>query len=285
MVSFRHTPPVRTVAPCPPWGPRLLAGALSLLAAACATTHVDLRTGCEHGHGSACSQWGHQLLGQGELQQAENAFARSCEAGYVEDCVLQGQLMLERGELNGAEPPLLMAHSAESQTATLALADLYQARAGPGDAERERQMRWEAPAIDKPDREFIFSWRPTLDRADTLSYAISYHFQPMEFWARRLTLGMLFAGNAQGGSELNATVGYQHFLTPELVPYGTLLLGGAFQKRTFNVGAEAGVKWCLGPIGHLNFGAGVSVGSPPHATIGLGVNSLPIELLLLLAGR
>ncbi len=61
-------------------------------------------------------------------------------------------------------------------------------------------------------------------------------------------------------------------------------VGGAFQKRSFNVGAEAGVKWCLGPIGHLNFGAGVSVGSPPHATIGLGLNSLPIELLILLAG-
>jgi hypothetical protein len=62
-------------------------------------------------------------------------------------------------------------------------------------------------------------------------------------------------------------------------------MGGTFQRRSFNIGAEAGVKWCLGPIGHLHLGVGASVGSPPHATIGLGINSLPIELLLLLAGR
>jgi hypothetical protein len=263
---------------------RLLLGALPLLTAACATTAVDLRTGCEGGNTFACSEWGHQLLGQGERQQAENAFARACDGGSFDDCTIQGSLMLERGELNGAEPPLLKAHASESQAATLALADLYQARGQPGDVERARQMRWEAPAIDKPDREFIFSWRPALNGGET-SYALAYHFQPMEFWARRMTLGMLFAGNERGNNELNATVGYQHFLTPEIVPYGTLLVGGTFQKRSLNIGAEAGVKWCLGPIGHLNLGAGASVGSPPHATIGLGINSLPIELLILLAGR
>ncbi|HVG61034.1 MAG TPA: hypothetical protein VNA24_20915 [Hyalangium sp.] len=261
----------------------LLLGTSALLAGACATTSGDLRTDCERGNSFACSEWGHQLLGQGEKQQAENAFARACEEDSFDDCILQGSLMVERGELNGAEPPLLKAHDAESQAATLALADLYQARGAPGDEQREWQMRWEAPAIDKPDRELNFSWRPALDGSEP-TFSLAYQFQPMEFWARRMALGILLAGNDQF-REINFTMGYQHFLTPEIVPYGTLLVGSAFQKSAFNIGAEAGVKWCLGPIGHLNAGVGVSVGTPPHATIGLGINSLPIELLLLLAGR
>jgi hypothetical protein len=261
----------------------LLLGTIALLAGACATATGDLRTDCERGNSFACSEWGHQLLGQGERQQAENAFARACEEDSFDDCILQGSLMVERGELTGAEPPLLKAHDAESQAATLALADLYQARGAPGDEERARQMRWEAPAIDKPDREFIVSWRPALNGGEP-TYSLAYQFQPMEFWARRMTLGILLAGNDRY-REINVAVGYQHFLTPEIVPYGTLLVGSAFQKSAFNIGAEAGVKWCLGPIGHLNFGVGASVGGPPHATLGLGVNSLPIELLLLLAGR
>jgi hypothetical protein len=214
----------------------------------------------------------------------ESSFDRACEEGYFEDCTVQGRLMLDRGELEGAEPPLRKAHDSESQAATLALADLYQARGQPGDAELAQQMRWEAPAIDKPDREFTFSWRPSPTGGET-TYSIAYHFQPMEFWARRMSLGLHTAGNDRGNNELNLSAGYQHFLTPEVVPYGTLLVGAAFQQRAFNVGVEAGVKWCLGPIGHLNFGGGISVGSPLHVTIGLGVNSLPIELLILLAGR
>jgi hypothetical protein len=261
----------------------LLLGTISLLAGACATATGDLRTDCEGGNSFACSEWGHQLLGQGEKQQAENAFARACEKDSFDDCILQGSLMVERGELDGAEPPLLKAHDAESQAATLALADLYQARRAPGDEARARQMRWEAPSIDKPDREFNFSWRPALNGGEP-TYSLAYQFQPMAFWARRMTLGIHFAGNDHF-REINALVGYQYFLMPEIVPYGTLLVGSAFQKSAFNIGAEAGVKWCLGPIGHLNLGAGVSVGSPPHATIGLGINSLPIELILLLAAH
>jgi hypothetical protein len=261
----------------------LLAAGLLLLATACVTTSGDLRTDCERGDSSACNVWGHQLLGQGEKQQAENAFARSCEEGSLEDCTTQGQLMMERGELQGAEAPLLKGYEYESETATLALADLYVARGEPGDSERARQMRWEAPAIDKPGREFIFWYRPSPTGETT--YALAYSFQPMAFWARRMTLGLHFAGNDRGSNELNAAIGYQHFLTPEVVPYGTLLLGGAFQQSAFNVGAEVGVKWCLGPYGHLNVGGGLSVGSPLHASIGIGINSLPIELLLLLAGH
>jgi hypothetical protein len=257
---------------------------LPLLLTACVTTSGDLRTDCERGSTYACSEWGGQLLAQGEKQQAENAFARSCEGGSLEDCTTQGQLMMERGELDGAEAPLLKGHDFESEQATLALADLYLARGQPGDSERARQMRWEAPAIDKPAREFIFWYRPSPTGGET-TYALAYSFQPMLFWARRMTLGLHFAGNDRGGNELNAAIGYQHFLTPEVVPYGTLLVGAAFQQNAFNVGAEAGVKWCLGPFGHLNVGAGVSVGSPLHASIGIGINSLPIELLLLLAGR
>jgi hypothetical protein len=287
MVTPYHALPANLPAASPRRGARLLAVALPLLATACATLSStgDLRTDCERGDAYACNQWGHQLLVQGERQQAENAFARSCEGGNLEDCTTQGQLMLERGELNGAEASLLKAYEEEeSPSATLALADLYVARGQPGDSERARQMLWEAPAIDKPDREVIFWWRPSPTGGET-TYALAYSFQPMAFFARRMTLGLHAAGNARGSNELNLAVGYQHFLTPEVVPYGTLLLGGAFQQSAFNVGAEVGVKWCLGPIGHLNIGGGLSVGSPLHASIGIGINSLPIELLLLLAGR
>ncbi|HYH97481.1 hypothetical protein [Hyalangium sp.] len=283
MVSPHRVPPARAAAPCSRRGTRLLAVALSLLATACATTSGDLRTDCERGNTGACSTWGTQLLMQGEKQQAENAYARSCEGGELDDCTSQGRLMLERGELTGAEAPLLKGYEYESEAATLALADLYLSRGEPGDAERARQMRWEAPAIDKPGREFIFWWRPSPTGETT--YALAYSFQPMAFWARRMTLGLHAAGNSRGGNELNAAIGYQHFLTPAVVPYGTLLLGGAFQQRAFNAGAEVGIKWCLGPVGHLNLGGGISVGSPLHASIGIGINSLPIELLLLLAGR
>jgi hypothetical protein len=284
MVSPRHARAARLRAADPwrwAWG---LAGMLSLLATACVTTSGDLRTDCERGSTYACSEWGGQLLAQGEKQQAENAFTRACDGGAIDDCTTQGQLMMERGELSGAETPLLKGHDSESEQATLALADLYLARGQPGDSERAREMLWEAPAIDKPDREFIFWYRPSPTGGET-TYALAYSFQPMLFWARRMTLGLHFAGNDRGGNELNAAIGYQHFLTPEIVPYGTLLVGGAFQQRSFNVGAEAGVKWCLGPFGHLNVGGGLSVGSPLHASIGIGINSLPIELLLLLAGR
>jgi hypothetical protein len=264
--------------------PRLLAWALPLLAAACATTSGDLRSDCEQrGNTYACSEWGRQLLLQGEKQQAENAFVRSCEGDYLQDCVTQGRLMLERGELAGAEAPLRKGYEAESEEATWALADLYQARAGSGDMERAEHLRWQAPAIDKPDRELTFWWRPSPTGEPT--YALAYTFQPMVFFSRRMVLGVHVAGNARGSNELNAAIGYQHFLSSEIVPYGTLLLGGAFQQRSFNAGAEVGVKLCLGALGHLNAGMGTSVGSPPHISIGLGINSLPVELLVLLGLR
>lgn len=284
MRSPRHARAVRLRAAYPWRVVRFLVAVLPLLTVACATTSGDPRTDCERGSTYACSQWGSDLLAQGEKQQAENAFARSCEGGTIEDCITQGQLMLERGELDGAEAPLTQGYEYESEQATWALAELYQARRQPGDSERAQLMLWEAPAVDKPDREFIFWYRPSPTGGET-TYALAYSFQPMSFWARRMTLGLHFAGNDLGANELNAAIGYQYFLTPEVVPYGTLLLGGAFQQHSVNVGAEAGVKWCLGPYGHLNVGAGISVGSPFHASIGIGINSLPIELLLLLAGH
>ncbi len=268
-------------APSPGWGTRLILLALLVLAPACVIPGADLRANCEQGIGTACSDLGTEMLRQGEKQQAENAFARSCEAGTLDDCTLQGQLMLERGELTGAEAPLQKGYEAESQAATYALVDLYQARDLPGDAARARQLRFDAPSINKPDREFIVWWRPS-PTGDT-SYALAYYFQPMAFWSRRMNLGLHFAGNAHGATELNAAVGYQHFLTPEIVPYGTLLMGGAFQRRSGNVGIEAGVKWCLGPIGHISLGGGTSIASPLHASIGIGINSLPVDVILLLA--
>jgi hypothetical protein len=260
---------------------RLLAVALALLASACVTPTMDMGPACEGGKAEACSTWGHQLLAHGEKQEAENAFARSCEGGNLDDCTTQGTLMMERGELHGAEAPLRKAYDSESEEAALALADLYQARGEPGDSERMQRMRWDALAIGKPPREVTVWYR--LSPSGERGYALAYSFQDMAFWSRRMSLGLHFAGNDRGANELNASVAYQHFLTPEVVPYAMLLLGGAFQQRTFNAGMELGVKWCLGPIGHLNIAGGTSVGSPPHLSVGVGINSLPVDILLLLA--
>ncbi|WP_224367403.1 hypothetical protein [Hyalangium versicolor] len=281
------SPPVpapRAVAPCA----RLLAWlgvrALPLLLAACATTTAaNLGPECAQGRGDSCSQWGQQLLQEGERQQAENAFGRSCELGVTGDCTLQGQLMLDRGEVASAEAPLRKGYDAEDKQATLALMGLYQSRGEPGDEERVRQLSWDIPAIDKPDREVMFWWRPSITGRS--SYALAYTFQPMLFWSRRMALGFHFAGDSRGAIEFNGSVGYQHYLTPEIVPYGTLLIGAAFQERSANVGVETGVKLCLGPVAHLNLGGGISVGSPFHASIGLGINSLPVDLLLYIAAH
>lgn len=284
MVPPHRVPHPRLAASHVPWVIRLCRVALPLLATACATASGDLRADCEQaGEASACSEWGQVLLDQGEKQRAENAFTHACEGGYLYDCVTQGKLMLERGELASAEPPLRKGYEAEIEEATWALAELHQARGDIGDAEHAEYLRWQAPAIDKPDRELTFWWRPSLTGKPT--YALAYTFQPMALWSRRLVLGIHGTGNDRGSDELNAAIGYQHFLSSELVPYGTLLLGGAFQQRRFNVGGEVGVKLCLGPIGHLNAGVGASVGSPLHASIGFGINSLPVELLVLLGLR
>lgn len=281
MASAGSNPPPPVARPAS-WS-RLLVGVGLLLAAACATpTAAGLRAGCESGsQPGSCSEWGHELLAQGEKQQAENAFARACEAGSQYDCLYQGKLMLERGEVAAAEPPLRTAYEAELEEATWALADLHQTRGDPGDLEAAEHLRFEAPAIDKPAREFTFWWRPT--PSGEPSFAFAYTFQPMLFFSRRMTLGVQTAFDRQGATELNAAVGYQHYLTSELVPYGTLLLGGAFQERSFNAGGELGLKWCLGPVGHLNLAVGSSVASPFHASVGIGVNALFVELLVLLA--
>jgi hypothetical protein len=284
MAFIPRAPPSRIAAPLAWPRLRLLPALLPLLAAACVTPGGSLRARCESGHAGACSEWGQELLLQGERQQAENAFARSCEGGSTYDCVHQGRLMLERGELDGAEPPLRKGYEAEIAEATWALADLHQARRGPGDELQAAHLRWQALAIDKPDREVIFWWRPSPTGRER-SFALAYSFQPMAFFSRRMTLGLHFAGNSRGADELNGAIGYQHFLTPELVPYGTLLLGGSFQRHGFNAGGEVGVKWCLGPYGHLNLGVGTSVASPLHASVGIGINSIPLDLLLLLAAH
>jgi hypothetical protein len=256
---------------------------LPLLTAACATTSGRVDTDCTSGQADACTAWGHQLLVQGEKQQAENAFARACEGGLHSGCISQSRLMVERGEFASAEPPLRKAYEDENEEATWALADLLQARGYPGDAQAAEQLRFEALAIDKPGREVIFWLRPTPNEGT--GYAVAYTFQPMAFFSRRMTLGVHHTWDRRGADELNATVGYQHFLTPEIVPYSTLLVGGTFQKQSFNVGGELGVKFCLGPVGHLNAAVGSSVGSPFHASIGIGINSLPLDILMLLAAR
>lgn len=261
---------------------KLLGRVLPLMAVACATTG-NLPSACEDGRAWACSEWAPELLRQGERQQAENAFARSCEGGYTEDCVSAGRLMMERGELASAEAPLLSAYELENEEATWALADLYQARGTAGDLEQAERLRWEAPAINKPDREVFWEWRPT--PSGEASYALAYFFQPMALESRRLSIGLHFTWKGPKAEEFNAAFGYQHYLSSQFVPYTTVLLGGAFQKHTFNVGGELGMKWCWGPWGHLRLGVGSSVASPLHASFGIGINSLPVDLLLLLAAH
>ncbi|WP_240359495.1 hypothetical protein [Pyxidicoccus trucidator] len=237
---------------------------------------------CERGVASACGRWGEQLLQQGDHAAADKAFGRACEAGELPACLAQGRLRMGAGDLAGAEPPLARMYEAADEEGTMALADLREARGGEGDLEAAARLRREAPALDKPDFEFVFAYR--VDAANGLGSDISLNIQPLAFFERRLTFGANVAFSQSGASELNGFVGYQHFLSSWLAPYARLMLGGApsaIPGQGPNVGAEVGAKLCLGTLGHLNLAAGTSRASPGYVSMGLGINGILVLLAAL----
>ncbi|MCP3140863.1 hypothetical protein [Pyxidicoccus xibeiensis] len=254
-----------------------LTAVLGPLLVACATTPpVPLGTACEQGDAWACDSLGGALLQQGERESADAAFGRACEDGILSACRAQARMRMEAGDLVGAEPPLLRAYEAADEEGTLVLADLHEARGGAEGLEAAARLRREAPALDKPAFEFVASYR--MDVSNGLGSDVTLNIQPLGMMERRLTFGANVAFISAGASELNGFVGYQHFVSSWLVPYGRVMLGAALDaapgQNGPNIGAEVGAKLCLGSIGHLNLAAGSSRASPGYVSMGLGLDGL-----------
>jgi hypothetical protein len=261
----------------------LMAVLVSVGCAACATTQVlSSRSACEQGRTSGCGPWGDELLQQGDIAGADRAFGLGCNAGDTKACLALGRLRMEGGDLNGAEPPLTKVYLGDDEEGALALADLREARGGERDLESAARLRREAPALDKPDFEFVFAYR--VDAANGLGNDISLNIQPLAFFERRLTFGGNVAFARSGASELNGFIGYQHFMSSWLLSYARLMVGGALDAipgQGPNVGGELGVKLCLGSLGHLNIAVGSSRASPAYMSMGLGLNGILVLLAAL----
>ncbi|RKH66479.1 hypothetical protein [Corallococcus llansteffanensis] len=245
-----------------------------LLTVACATTASNTRVptleeNCNGGSASACEVWGQQLLVDHRTEDADRAFGLACAMGSTSACLTQGRDRLERGDLEGAEPPLRKAYDEELEEGALALADLQEAR---GDAAGASRFRYEALSIDKSTTEFALGWRIPWNGG--LGWALDVNVQPMGLKARRLTLGLNLGFDPERAS-LNATVGYQHFVTNWMAPYARALVGPHLQgsrRNPLNLGAEAGVKLFAGPIGHLGVAMGASFDGSVYTVIEAGLD-------------
>ena len=244
-----------------------------LLTVACVTTSSNtriptLQEQCEGGSASACEGWGQQLTVDSRTEDADRAFGLACAMGATSSCLEQGKRRMERGDLEGAEPPLRKAYDEDLEEGALALADLQDAR---GDAVGASRLRWEALSIDKSTVELGLGWR--IPWQGGLGGALDVNVQPMGLGARRLTLGANLAFG-DGTSSLNATVGYQHFVTNWAAPYARVLVGPYLdrQRNPLNLGAEAGVKFFAGPIGHLGVALGTSYDGSTYTVIEAGLD-------------
>jgi hypothetical protein len=257
------------------WKP-LLVALLPLTLAACATTSAAYHPekDCEAGSSGACSDWGNMLLAQGDTPRAEAAYGKACEAGLMESCIAQGRLLMQQGNLEAAELPLRKAYVEEELGSYEALAEFHEARQGPGDGQVAESLRWDEPALDKPFAEVVIAYRAGYP--EVLGTAVTLNLQPMFLLSRRLSLGGHFVTSGSA-PELNGFIGYQHFLSDTVVTYARLLVGsladGPSEGR-LNLGGEMGLKLCWGPIGHLDFALGSSVGSPLHVSVGVGFNAI-----------
>ena len=227
-----------------------------LLLLACATLTpaerpASLEERCNGGNASDCEALGHQLQGQFREAAADQAFGQACAQGSLSACLSQGRLRIERGDLEGAEAPLRKSYDADQEEGALALADLYEAR---GEGAMASRLRWEALAIDKSTVEVAFGLRIPWERG--VGGAVDLNVQPMALEARRLVLGLNVSFPER--PTLNATVGYQHFVTSWAAPYARALVGSHLGegRARLNLGAEVGAKLFAGPIGHLGVAMG-----------------------------
>lgn len=263
--------------------PRLLAWVLALSATACATTapapvppeeHLArMQASCERGSPAGCDAWGDALLQSGEQLQAETAYGLACERGNSWSCITQGRMLMERGELTAAEAPLRKAQEDELEEAYATMAELHEARGGPGDSVAAQRLRWDALAVDKPLVEFLMGYRAGTSGP---GMEVAFNLQPMFLLSRRLSLG-IHGATVWQGEELNGFLAYQHYVSTWVVPYARLLLGSMEKQggpRSLNYGGEVGLKLAGGPLGHLNFSLGSSRASPFHVSVGLGINAV-----------
>ncbi|WP_223645040.1 hypothetical protein [Corallococcus sp. EGB] len=248
-----------------------------LLTVACVTTMNEvtraptLQEKCDGGSAWACETWGQELLADHRTEEADRAFGLACSMGSTSACLKQGKDRMTRGDLDGAEQPLRKARDAESEEATLALADLHDAR---GDAAGAAHYRYEALSIDKSTTEFAFGWRVPFDGG--MGLALDVNVQPMGLKARRLVLGLNASADPKRAS-LNATVGYQHFVTSWFAPYTRALVGPYLdvansRRNPINLGAEVGMKFFAGPIGHLGTGFGTSLDGSTYYFLEAGLD-------------
>lgn len=243
-----------------------------LLTLACATMAPNARSPsleerCDLGSAWACESWGHQLKEDSQAEAADRAFGLACAHESLSACVTQGRLRMERGDLEGAEPPLRKAYEAGQEDGALALADLYEAR---GDGVRASRLRWEALAIDKSTVEFALGLR--IPWQGGLGSALDVNVQPMGLEARRLILGANLSYSDR--LTLNATVGYQHFLTNWAAPYTRVLVGSHLGERRacLNLGSEVGVKLFAGPVGHLGAAVGGTLDGSMYTVVEVGLD-------------
>lgn len=243
-----------------------------LLTLACVTMPLNARSPgleerCNDGSASACESWGHQLKGEYQEEAADRAFGLACAQESISACVIQGKLRMERGDLEGAELPLRKAYDAGQEDGALALAELYGAR---GDGARAARLRWEALAIDKSTVEFALGLR--IPWQGRLGGSLDMNVQPMGLEARRLILGANLSFPDR--LTLNATVGYQHFVTNWAAPYARALVGSHLGERRarLNLGAEVGVKLFEGSVGHLGAAVGGTHDGSMYTVVELGLD-------------
>ncbi|MBN9686553.1 MULTISPECIES: hypothetical protein [unclassified Corallococcus] len=247
-----------------------------LLTVACVTTSEATRAPtleekCNGGSAWACETWAKQLQVDHRMEEADRAFGIACAMGSTSACLSQGKDRLARGDLDGAEQPLHKAYEEESEEATLALADLQDAR---GDVAGAAHLRYEALSIDKSTTEFALGWRVPFDGG--IGLALDVNVQPMGLKARRLTLGLNVSADPRRAS-LNATVGYQHFVTTWFAPYVRSLVGPYLdversRRLPINLGAEVGMKFFAGPLGHLGTGFGTSLDGSTYYFLQAGLD-------------
>ncbi|RKH31312.1 MULTISPECIES: hypothetical protein [Corallococcus] len=252
-----------------------------LLTVACVTTGgmearvPTLEEQCNGGRVSACEAWGQQLTVDHRLEEADRAFGLACAMGSTSACMTQGKSRMAQGDLEGAEPPLRKVYEENSEEGALALADLREAR---GDVAGASRLRWEALGLDKSTVEFALGWR--IPWQGGLGGSLDVNVQPMGLGARRLTLGANIAFGSE--SSLNATVGYQHFLTNWAAPYARVLVGPSLDNRRapLNVGAEVGFKVFAGSIGHLAAGLGTSFDGSTYTVLQVGMDWIVALMVL-----
>lgn len=207
---------------------------------------------------------------------ADRAFGMACAQKYTSACLKQGKLRLARGNLEGAEPPLRKAYEEGQEEGALALADLYEAR---GDLPAASRLRWEALAIDKSTVEFAFGLR--IPWEGKLGGALDMNVQPMGLGARRLILGANLSF-VPDHVTLNATAGYQHFMSNWAAPYARVLVGSELGERSNrpNLGAEVGVKVFGGSMGHLGVAVGGSMDGSMYTVVEGGLDWLLTLMVL-----